>query len=128
MTDPIADMLTRIRNAARAGHKSVTLPGSRLKFAVAKVLEQTGYLARVTSAPGTPSKMMFDIRYQNNEPVVREITRESKPGRRVYVGWDEIPKVKSGYGIAIVSTPLGVMSGEDARKKKVGGELICTVS
>lgn len=128
MTDPIADMLTRIRNAARAGHTSVALPSSKLKEAVARVLASTGYLSRVEVAPGVPATLTLEIRYQGKEPVLREITRVSKPGRRSYVGWQEIPRVKNGYGVAVISTPQGVMNGEEARKKKVGGELICTVS
>lgn len=128
MTDPIADMLTRIRNAARAGHTSVALPSSKLKEAVARVLQSTGYLSRVEVTPGIPATLTLEIRYHGKEPVLLEVTRVSKPGKRTYVGWQEIPRVKNGYGIAVLSTPQGIMSGEEARKKKVGGEFICTVS
>ena len=128
MTDPIADMLTRIRNGARARHKTLTLPGSKVKFAIAKVLEGAGFLGNVEIAPGTPQTLTLQIRYRGDVPVLQEVSRVSKPGRRIYVGWEKIPRVKNGYGIAIVSTPRGIMSGSEARKNKLGGEFICTVS
>lgn len=128
MTDPIADMLTRIRNGVRARHETITLPGSKVKFAVAKVLEGAGYLRGVELTSGTPQVLRFEILYRGKEPVLHEVVRASKPGRRVYVGWEKIPRVKNGYGIAILSTPQGIMSGDEARKLKIGGEVIGTAS
>ncbi len=128
MTDPIADMLSRIRNGVRAKHRELTLPGSRVKFAIAKVLESAGYVRAVEMTPGTPSMLKMEISYRGKEPVLQELVRVSKPGRRVYVGWGKIPQVKNGYGIAVLSTPRGIISGGEARRAKVGGEIICTAS
>ncbi|OGL74221.1 30S ribosomal protein S8 [Candidatus Uhrbacteria bacterium RIFCSPHIGHO2_12_FULL_57_11] len=128
MTDPIADMLTRIRNAARAKKSELVLPHSRIKWEIAKILEKGGYLERVLDVPGPRREIRLVIRFEAGAPRVQDLKRISKPGRRVYVGWQEIPRVLSGYGMAIVSTSQGMMPGHEARARKLGGELICEVS
>ncbi|RME86145.1 MAG: 30S ribosomal protein S8 [Zetaproteobacteria bacterium] len=129
MTDPIADMLARIRNAQMAGLETTEVPASNLKIAIAKILEREGYIekARVRTQKG---KRVLEIRLRYDEarrPAIKEIVRVSKPGRRVYAGVDELPRVKRGYGIAIVSTSKGVMTDREARRQRVGGEILCTV-
>jgi small subunit ribosomal protein S8 len=126
MTDPIADMLTRIRNAARVGKDEVPVPYSRVKYEIAKILEREGYLAGVT-ADEKRRDLTLALRFDGKRPVVRGLERLSKPGRRLYVGWEDIPRVMSGLGITILSTSQGIMSGGDARKRKLGGELVCEV-
>ncbi len=129
MTDPIADMLARIRNAQLARHERVEMPASRLKHEIAKILRREGYVkaARVERRAGKPV-LRITLRYdEEGRPAIRELRRISKPGRRVYVGADEIPRVKNGFGIAILSTSKGVLTDREARKLRVGGELICTV-
>jgi len=126
MTDPIADMLTRIRNAAKARKNEADIPYSRMKFDIAKILEKEGYLAGV-SANDTKRTITIKIRYENKESSFRDLQRLSKPGRRVYVGWRDVPRILSGLGITILSTSQGVMTGGEARKRKLGGELICEV-
>ncbi len=134
MTDPIADMLTRIRNAAMAGHPQVEMPSSKMKVAIAKILKEEGYIEGYQVVQGErPSHKVLRIRLKyvgerrNRRPVIAGLERVSKPGRRVYAGKKELPWVKSGLGIAIVSTPKGVMTAERARKLGVGGEVICKV-
>ena len=134
MTDPIADMLTRIRNAAMAGHPQVEMPSSKMKVAIARILKDEGYIEGEQVIEGDrPSHKVLRIRLKyvgerrHRRPVISGLERVSKPGRRVYAGVRELPWVKAGLGIAIVSTPKGVMTAERARKLGVGGEVICKV-
>jgi small subunit ribosomal protein S8 len=131
MLDPIADMLTRIRNAQATGRPSVILRPSKLKHIIAKVLEREGFVARVEKEiDGVRENLRIELKYTavsptEKVPAIREITRVSKEGQRVYIKKNEIKKVKSGYGIAIVSTSAGVMTGAEAYKRGLGGEYIC---
>ncbi len=128
MTDPIADMLTRIRNAQTARKPSVTLPASKQKLAVAKVLEQEGYLASVTAdevdGKGT---LTLELKYYQDRPVIERIQRVSRPGLRIFKRADELPVVQGGLGVAIVSTSQGVMTNVQARAQGHGGEVLCIV-
>jgi len=127
-TDPIADMLTRIRNAMMAGKNEVRLPSSKIKTTVAEQLKKSGYLAKVTTEKGTPrDTLIITIHELGKNPTITEITRVSKPGRRVYAAATEIPRIKSGRGIVLVSTSRGVMTGQEAVKNRLGGELLCKV-
>ena len=127
-TDPIADMLTRVRNATMAGKNEVRLPNSKLKQTVAEQLKKAGYLETVKVEKAKPQdELIITIHEEGGEPVFTEIERVSKPGRRVYAGANDIPKVKNGRGIVLVSTSRGVMTGVEAVKAKLGGELICKV-
>ncbi|MGD0574851.1 MAG: 30S ribosomal protein S8 [Anaerolineales bacterium] len=134
VVDPIADMLTRIRNGLLAGHSAVGLPSSRMKAALAEILKQEGYIDRfeVVAEEGKPqSTLRIYLKYvgerRERRPVITGLKRISRPGRRVYAGRLEIPRVLSGMGVTIVSTPKGVMTGTRARKLGVGGEVICKV-
>jgi len=134
MNDPIADMLTRIRNAIMAGHQMVALPSSNLKVAIAKILKEEGYVASLEVVDGkiTGQKILrIRLKYvgerRERKPVITGLERISRPGRRVYTGKQEIPWVLSGMGIAIISTPKGVMTGQRARQLGVGGEILCKV-
>lgn len=128
MQDPLADMLTRIRNAQMAGKPNVSMPSSKLKIAVAEVLEQEGYVAghRVDGNDGKPS-LVIDLKYFQGKPVIAELARVSSPGLRSYSGKGELPKVRSGLGVAIISTSKGVMTDRAARQAGIGGEVLCTV-
>jgi len=127
-TDPIADMLTRIRNAMLASKNEVRLPSSKIKVTVANELKKAGYLSDVTTEKGSPrDTLVITIAEAGKNPTITEIVRVSKPGRRVYAGANEIPKVKSGRGIVLVSTSKGVMTGQQAVKNRLGGELLCKV-
>lgn len=127
-TDPIADMLTRIRNAILVNKTSVQMPHSKLKETVARILADYGFLAEVkASGEGTSKTLELVIHDDGDYAKITEISRLSRPGRRIYVKADEIPTVKRGRGIVVVSTSQGVMSGQDAKVKKLGGELICEV-
>lgn len=128
MQDPLADMLTRIRNAQMAGKFGVDMPSSKIKLAVAKVLEEEGYIAghRVDEAEGK-AHLHLDLKYFEGKPVIAELVRVSRPGLRAYAGKDELPNVRGGLGIAIVSTSKGVMTDRAARQQGVGGEILCTV-
>ncbi len=127
-SDPIADLLTRIRNAMLAGKNEVRLPSSKIKVLVAEELQKAGYLATVKTEKGTPrDTIVITISEEGKNPTITEIARVSKPGRRVYAGVAEIPKVKSGRGIVLVSTSKGIMTGQDAVKNRLGGELLCEV-
>jgi len=129
MTDPIADMLTRIRNAGTARHAETSCPSSRMKLAIAKVLEEAGFLGnvRVEAREGQPSLVM-GIRYSDTgEAIIGRIRRVSTPGRRTYVSSSEVPRVRNGLGVAVISTSRGVMSDEAARAAHVGGEVLCEV-
>jgi small subunit ribosomal protein S8 len=132
LSDPIADMLTRIRNAIMAGHASVAVPHSQVKMAVAEILKEEGYIEDVSVGDETPVKMIhIKLKYwgkrRERRPVITNLKRVSKPGRRVYVSKDEIPWVMSGMGISILTTPKGVMTGQSARRQGIGGEVICYV-
>ncbi|MFA5792548.1 MAG: 30S ribosomal protein S8 [Candidatus Gracilibacteria bacterium] len=125
ITDPIADLLTRIRNATRARKLLVHVPYSRIKEDICKVLKETGYIDNVKSiGEKTTKELLIELKEGSQELVLKTI---SKPGQRIYVKSQSIPKVLNGLGIAILSTPKGVMSGKDARKAKVGGELLCEI-
>lgn len=128
MTDPIADMLTRIRNGQSAGKQSVTLPSSTVKQAIAKVLKEEGYIKDYSTAKnGAHTELSIELKYHNGAPVIETVKRISKPGLRIYKSKDELPKVIGGLGIAIVSTSKGVMTDRAARAINHGGEIICTV-
>ncbi len=129
MTDPIGDMLTRIRNASAARHEKVVLPASSLKLRIAEVLKAEGYIKDfVRHQDGVQGAITVLLKYSSDrEPAISEIKRVSKPGLRRYVPTDSIPRVLNGMGIAILSTSKGVLVDREARKQKVGGELICTV-
>lgn len=129
MTDPIADMLTRIRNGQSAKKTSVTMPSSKQKVAIAKVLKDEGYIVDFgTETDGPKSTLTVDLKYFEGGPVIEKIQRVSKPGLRIYRGSDDLPKVLGGLGVAIVSTSAGVMSDREARSKGIGGEVLCVVS
>jgi len=128
MSDPIADMLTRIRNGQSAGKKSVKLPSSKLKVAIAKVLKDEGYVTDFkTETTGSHTEMTIELKYFKGVPVIEKVKRVSRPGLRIYKSKDELPKVLAGLGIAIVSTSNGVMTDRAARAIGHGGEVICTV-
>jgi len=129
MTDPIADMLTRIRNGLQARHAAVEMPASKIKAAIAEVLKDEGYIKGYSVVgEGVSRALKVELRYVNkNEPVLSGLKRVSKPGLRVYTPATEIPRVFGGLGVAIVSTSRGVMSGAQARKLRVGGEVLCHV-
>lgn len=127
-TDPIADMLTRIRNAINVGKNEVRMPSSRIKESVAQVLAKNGYIVKVSTESKTPrDELVILINQEGDNPTITEIDRVSKPGRRIYAKAAEIPRVKSGRGIMVVSTSKGVMTGAEAIKNRLGGELICKV-
>lgn len=128
MQDPIADMLTRIRNAQMAGKADVRIPASKLKSAISKVLQEEGFIAgyRTEEVDGKPM-LVVDLKYYQGKPVIVEIDRVSRPGLRAYAGKEELPKVRGGLGVAIVSTSRGVMTDRAARAAGVGGEVLCTV-
>jgi small subunit ribosomal protein S8 len=129
ISDPIADMLTRLRNAGMARHGYVAMPSSKLKEAIAAILKSEGFIADFEVLPdGVKKTLRVQLKYtQERQPVLTGLKRISRPGRRVYTGRDEIPLVLSGMGIAIVSTPKGVMTGRDARRAGVGGEVLAFV-
>lgn len=127
-TDPISDFLTRVRNAQRARLDAIVLPSSRLKFAIAKILEAEGFVGRVSeTAEGAKKNLAVELKYNGQEPAIRSIKRVSTPSRRLYRGYDKLPKVLSDYGIAIISTSSGMMTNKEARRRKLGGEVICEV-
>lgn len=129
MTDPIADFLTRVRNAQRAGHESVSLPASNLKRRIAEVLAREGYLGEVrVEEDGRQGLLHVGLRYgSDGTPAISEVRRASRPGRRWYVTVEDIPRVKNGLGVAVLSTSRGVMVDREARRQRVGGEMLCTV-
>ena len=128
MQDPLADMLTRIRNAQMAGKTSVDMPGSKLKAAVAKVLAEEGYIAGFdTRVDGVKPRLRLELKYHDGKPVIAEIDLVSRPSLRRYSNKDELPTVRGGLGVAIVSTSRGVMTDRAARAAGVGGEVLCTV-
>lgn len=129
MSDPIADMLTRIRNGQLAGHAKVSMPSSKVKSAVAKVLASEGYVNayNISDKNGIP-ELTVDLRYFEGKPVIEMLKRVSRPGLRVYKNKQELPKVIGGLGVAIVSTSKGIMSDRDARQAGIGGEIMCYVA
>ena len=128
-TDPIADMITRIRNAQLRALKTVSIPKSKLRSSILEVLKEEGYISdyKQTSDEKKKEFLLVNLKYHNGIPVIKEIARVSKPGRRIYTRADSIPKIQNGLGISIVSTPKGIMSDNNARLKNVGGEIICKV-
>ncbi len=127
MQDPIADLLTRIRNAQQAHHPQVSIPSSRLKVAICEVLAQEGYIDGFEVAEGNKPTLNVSLRYYRGRPVIEEIRRASRPGLRSYRGTGELPKVRGGFGVSIVSTNRGVMTDREARTQGIGGEVLCTV-
>ena len=127
MQDPIADMLTRIRNAHHRSKPEVTMPSSKLKASVAKVLLDEGYIGGFNVSEEVKPTLTVDLKYFEGKPVIEEITRISKPSLRLYVSSNDLPKVRSGLGVAIVSTSHGVMTDRAARAAGIGGEVLCTV-
>ena len=128
-TDPIADMITRIRNGQLRKLNSVSIPNSRFRAKILDVLKDEGYISnyKILSEKQDNKSLIVDLKYNNGIPVIKDIARVSKPGRRVYAKANSIPKIQNGLGIAIVSTSMGIMSDNDARSKKIGGEVICRV-
>ena len=128
MTDPISDMLTRIRNGQKARKLSVSMPASKAKEAVANVLKDEGYITDFSvSGEGAAKELSVELKYFEGVPVIEKIQRASRPGLRIYRGKEDLPKVLGGLGVAIVSTSAGVMSDRPAREKGIGGEVICVV-
>lgn len=129
MTDPISDMLTRIRNGQKARKLSVSMPASKEKEAIAKVLKHEGYVTDYSlSGEGAGWTLEVELKYFEGEPVIERIQRTSRPGLRIYRGKNDLPRVQGGLGVAIVSTSAGVMSDAQAREKGIGGEVLCIVS
>lgn len=129
MTDPISDMLTRIRNGQSTRKLSVAMPASKSKEAVARVLKDEGYITDYSvEGEGAAKSLVIELKYFEGEPVIEHIQRTSRPGLRIYRGKDDLPKVLGGLGVAIVSTSAGVMSDRQAREKGIGGEVLCIVS
>ena len=128
VTDPIADMLTRIRNAVMVRHDSVLVPVSKTKLSIAKILKEEGFIADYTVLKGKPQRVIkIILRYEDNQPAVTGLERVSRPGLRIYVKRNEIPRVYGGLGIAILSTSKGLMVGQKAWQQSLGGELLCYV-
>ena len=127
MTDTIADMLTRIRNAQMAKLARVEIPFSKVKFAIAEILKREQYVGTVEKKEGTFPVLAIELFYQGGRPAIQSIKRESKPGHRVYRSSNELPKVLNGFGVSIVSTSQGIMTAREAKKKGIGGEVICSV-
>ena len=129
MTDPIADMLTRIRNGQKARKLAVSMPASKQKEAIARVLADEGYItAYAVDGEGAAMELTIELKYFEGVPVIERIRRASRPGLRVYSGKEQLPKVLGGLGVAVVSTSAGVMSDRQAREKGIGGEVLCVVS
>ena len=128
LTDPIGDMIARIKNAQKRNYKKVNLPSSKFKTKIAEVLKTEGYIInyKIENLEGK-SNLLIDLKYNSGNPVINSIQRVSKPGRRIFSSAESLPKVSNGLGIAIISTPKGVMTDQDARKNQVGGEIICKV-
>ncbi len=127
-SDPIADMLTRIRNAQNANHPTVAMPHSRLKGEIAQVLKREGFISDLSVEGGTKKVLNLNLKYtEDHEPVIRGLERESRPGLRRYVAAAKVPRVLGGQGIAVLSTSSGIMTDREARSKNVGGEVLCVV-
>ncbi len=129
MTDPIADMLTRIRNAVHRKHDVVDVPSSKMKLEISKILKEEDFVAGVDVVGEVPhKKISIKLKYSGkNQPVIRGLKRASRPGLRVYVGKDSIPKVQGGLGVSIVSTSQGVMTGRESKRRNIGGEVLCYI-
>jgi len=129
MTDPIADMLIRIKNALMARHKTVSIPASKIKLEIARILKEEGYIEDYKFIDEKPQgRIEIVLKYdENKRPVIAGVRRVSKPGRRIYRGYRELPKVLDGLGIAIISTSQGIMTDHEARRRKVGGEVLCEI-
>jgi small subunit ribosomal protein S8 len=126
--DPIADMLTRIRNAIMASHESVLVPSSKIKLSIAKILKEEGFIDRYEVLKGNPQPMIkIHLKYTDEQPAILGLERVSKPGLRIYVEGHEIPRVYGGLGIAILSTSKGIMTGQEAWRQHIGGEILCYV-
>ncbi len=128
VTDPVADMLTRIRNAIMAGHDSVLVPSSGVKLSIARILKEEGFVDDYENVEGKPQRMIrLRLKYVDKQPALLGLEKVSKPGLRVYVNRREVPRVYGGLGIAIVSTSQGVMTGQEAWRRHLGGEVLCYV-
>jgi len=127
MQDPIADLLTRVRNAQMAGHVTVQMPNSKGKRAILDVLQGEGFILGYSVSDEVKSNITVELKYHNGSPVIEEISRVSRPGLRIYKESNDIPKVRGGLGVAIVSTNKGVMTDKSARSQGIGGEVLCTV-
>ena len=128
LSDPIGDMIARIKNASLRNYKKVLIPSSKFKVKIADVLKNEGYIIDYKIEPEDgKDRLMINLKYNSGNPVINSIQRVSKPGRRIFSSAESLPKVSNGLGIAIISTPKGVMTDQDARKKQVGGEIICKV-
>ena len=128
VTDPIADMLTRIRNAIMANHDSVLVPSSRTKLSITKILKEEGFIGQYEVLKGKPQSMIkIQLKYTDSRPAILGLERVSKPGLRIYVGQREVPRVYGGLGIAVLSTSKGIMTGQEAWRQRLGGELLCYV-
>ena len=129
LVDPIGDMITRIRNAQMRTLSKVVIPSSKFRTKILDILKQEGYISdyKMINDKKNKNTILVDLKYSNGLPVIKEIKRVSKPGRRIYAKADSIPKIQNGLGLAIVSTSIGIMSDSDARTKNVGGEIICRV-
>ena len=128
LSDPIGDMIARIKNAQDRNHKIVKLPSSNFKFKIADILKNEGFIKDLKiDTEGNKSILSLELKYHSGNPVINTFERVSKPGRRIFSSVDSLPKINNGLGIAIISTPKGVMTDMDARKQKIGGEIICKV-
>jgi len=127
MQDPVSDLLTRVRNAQRAGHAEVEMPSSKTKVAICRVLQDEGYVEGFSVNEGTKPTLSVQLRYHNGAPVIEEIARVSRPGLRIYRACEDLPTVRGGLGVAIVSTDRGLLTDRAARAAGVGGEVLCTV-
>ena len=129
LSDPIGDMLARLKNSQKRNHKKIELPSSKFKTKIAEILKSEGYIIdyEVVNSENNKANLLISLKYSSGNPVISSIERISKPGRRIFSSAESLPKVNNGLGIAIISTPKGVMTDIDARKNKVGGEIICKV-
>ena len=129
LSDPIGDMIARIKNAQIRNHKKITLPSSKFKVKIADVLKSEGFIIdyKINKLESNKVDLAIDLKYHSGSPVISTIERVSKPGRRIFSSAESLPKINNGLGIAIISTPKGVMTDVDARKQKLGGEIICKV-
>ena len=129
LSDPIGDMLARLKNSQLRNHKKIELPSSKFKTKIAEILKSEGYIIdyEVINSKNNKANLLISLKYNSGNPVISSIERISKPGRRIFSSAESLPKVNNGLGIAIISTPKGVMTDIDARKQKVGGEIICKV-
>ena len=127
MTDPIADMLTRIRNAQMAKKRQVDVPFSKVLYAIARILQEEGYLGELTTSETPHPTFLITLKYDGSRPAIQAITRESTPGHRKYVQAQDLPRVLNDFGIAIISTSQGMMTNKKARALKIGGEILCQV-